>query len=169
VIQQKALVPLPAALEAAVQAALDERREVWADPAVERVLIERPETLGPLIAWIEALETVELVPAVVPRPRIAGLALAAGFLAAASLVLLAARLTSPIPHQASHARGPALEVHDFSITVTRTGPTGTTQLVNDNGHLARLGHWTSPGVTRAGEFPRTLRILKTTSRRNGLR
>ena len=174
--------PLPLELETAVQAALDERREVLADPEVERVLTERPKSLGPLLAWLAVLASVEPVPASVehdapalPRSRGAGLATAAGLLVAAGLLLLATRLHGPHRAQAPTPAISALEVHDFSITVTRStvthnGPTRTRQLVNDNGRLTRVGEWTPTALAQAGQFPPAVHSLQThISRRIDLR
>jgi hypothetical protein len=166
---------VPAELVAAVQAALDDRREVLADPGVERVLIERPEALGPLLAWLEALAVVEQGSPALARSWGAGMAAAAGVLAAAGLLLLATRFSAPqlaAPQlaQPSDSTGPSLAVHDFTITITRTGPTGTTRLVNDNGRLARDGEWSPSALAQAGDLPSAIHSFSVhSSRKHAIR
>ena len=63
-------------------------------------------------------------------------------MAAAGLAVLALQLAAPAPDPARpRAPRPALEVFDFRISVTRTSPTGSTRLLNDNGRLARETSW----------------------------
>lgn len=165
-IQRTPKAHLPAALESAVQAALDDRREVLADPAVERALIERPEAVGPLLAWLETLASIEQVATSIPRRRVAGLAAATGLLAAAGLLWLATSISEPAPDDLPpHAPGPALAVHDYSITVTRTGPTGSTRLVNDNGRVALVGEWNPLALASIRELPPAVHDLRIHSSR----
>jgi len=167
---------LPAELEAAVQAAMDGRRDVLTDLEVERVLLERPAALGPLLEWLATLEVfererVERAPiATAPFAGAPGLAVAAGWLVAAGLTLLATQLVGPSRESALQTRGPVLEVHDFSITSTRAGPAGSTRLVNHNGHLARHGQWNPLALNHLRELPSAVHVLKThTLRRIELR
>lgn len=171
-IRRAPSAPLGAALQAAVQAALDERREVCSDPAVERALIARPESLGPLLVWLAALAEIEHDAPALPGPRRLALATAAGLAAAAGLLLMATRLSGPLQGRASdpHTRAPALLVHDFSITVTHQGPAGTTRSVNDNGRVTRVAEWTSTALAQVPELPPAVHALKThVRRRNHLR